>query len=296
MSKCPDFEPNDAFKEDFKYYKNRHGKPDLSRVVDFSRPAGFPALLSSTLATTAASEAYGITPCAMMPCYELSSNPGLIVIPNAFTAEGQRFWIKRCLRFYPSASGVTNVDSSIPRPTGDINEFSSEFYRKLRWVTLGLHHNWDTKVYDVKNRSPFPVCLRGLTRHLAELVGYDDYEPEAAIVNYYHMKSTLSGHVDFSEFVHTSPLFSISFGQSAIFLIGGHTKDVRPTAVLLRSGDVVVMSGKSRLAYHGVPLIMPAENGVCWRGPTNDGSWEPFQEYISKNRINLNVRQVFDKR
>ena len=47
-----------------------------------------------------------------------------------------------------------------------------------------------------------------------------------------------------------------SFGQSAVFLIGGETKSVRPQAIVLHSGDVVVMSGQSRVAYHGVPKII----------------------------------------
>ena len=48
-----------------------------------------------------------------------------------------------------------------------------------------------------------------------------------------------------------------SFGQSAVFLVGGETKSVQPQAIVLHSGDVVVMSGASRLAYHGVPKILP---------------------------------------
>lgn len=55
-------------------------------------------------------------------------------------------------------------------------------------------------------------------------------------------------------FVHFFCCFS--FGQSAIFLIGGKTKQVEPVPILLRSGDVVIMSGESRLAYHGVPKII----------------------------------------
>ena len=49
---------------------------------------------------------------------------------------------------------------------------------------------------------------------------------------------------------------SHSFGQDAIFLIGGQTKVMPPTAVLLHSGDICVMSGESRLAYHAVPRIL----------------------------------------
>ena len=51
-----------------------------------------------------------------------------------------------------------------------------------------------------------------------------------------------------------------SFGQDAIFLLGGPTKATEPTPILLRSGDICVMSGPARLAYHAVPRILhPSE-------------------------------------
>ncbi|XP_064477523.1 nucleic acid dioxygenase ALKBH1-like [Ornithodoros turicata] len=287
----------DAFKKEFKYYKSRRNVPDLSHVIDFSRPNEFPQLVHrSTLATSATSEQFGITPHVEIPCYEVSSNPGLTVIPNPFTVRGQQMWIQKCLQLYPTIESATNVHDDVPRPGPHGKDFSMDFYQKLRWVTLGYHHNWDTKVYDTKNASPFPQCLRALISHLAELVGYRNYLPQAAIVNYYHMDSTLSGHVDSSEFAQTLPLFSISFGQNAVFLIGASTKEVKPTAIYLRSGDVVVMAGESRLAYHGVPLVLPADGEGIWRYSTEEESWKPFEDYVSKNRININVRQVFDIR
>jgi len=48
---------------------------------------------------------------------------------------------------------------------------------------------------------------------------------------------------------------SHSLGQSAVFLIGGKTKETVPVPILLNSGDIVVMSQESRLAYHGIPRI-----------------------------------------
>ena len=45
-----------------------------------------------------------------------------------------------------------------------------------------------------------------------------------------------------------------SLGCAAVFLIGGLTRDDPPTPILLRSGDIVVMSGPAcRRAYHGTP-------------------------------------------
>lgn len=58
---------------------------------------------------------------------------------------------------------------------------------------------------------------------------------------------------------HICLLMHCSFGQTAIFLIGGVTKEVCPVALYLRSGDICVMMEEARLAYHAVPRILPAE-------------------------------------
>ena len=52
-----------------------------------------------------------------------------------------------------------------------------------------------------------------------------------------------------------------SFGQTAIFLLGGQTKDTSPTAMFLHSGDIIIMGGPARLAYHAVPKILPGKDG-----------------------------------
>ena len=52
-----------------------------------------------------------------------------------------------------------------------------------------------------------------------------------------------------------------------MFLIGGQTKDVMPKAMFIRSGDIVVMSEQSRLAYHGVPKILPHSNHGIYGTP-----------------------------
>ena len=80
------------------------------------------------------------------------------------------------------------------------------------------------------------------------------FNSEAVIVNFYHLDSMLCGHFDDAEQTTTSfPLVSISLGCSAVFLIAP-SKDVDPVPLLLRSGDVVIMSGPSRNYYHGFLL------------------------------------------
>ena len=107
------------------------------------------------------------------------------------------------------------------------------------------------------------------------------------------------GHVDRSEVCATSPLVSISLGNAAIFLIGGLTRDVEPVPILLRSGDVVIMSGPScRRAYHGVPRILEGSLPPHLKSENigdHDLEWAPYDQYMQTTRININVRQVFPK-
>ncbi|TMW42474.1 hypothetical protein DOY81_012445, partial [Sarcophaga bullata] len=128
----------------------------------------------------------------------------------------------------------------------------------MRWTTLGYHHNWDTKVYSEELHSEFPQDLAMMTNFFANALGYDNFKAQAAIVNYYPIGTTLAGHTDHSEKNLQAPLFSFSFGQTAIFLIGGTTKEEKPCAMFLESGDVLVMSQQSRLCYHAVPRVMKA--------------------------------------
>jgi len=177
---------------------------------------------------------------------------------------------------------------------------------KLRWATLGYHHNWDTKQYSMSSVSEFPRDLADLSRAVASVVlpKVTDYAPEASIVNFYPEWSTLSGHTDHSEPNRKAPLLSISFGRPAVFLIGGPTKQTRPESILLRSGDVLIMTEKARNSYHAVPRILDQSLIVNSRrkslGLPKDlaSSCVTREEhfcldYLSNHRININTRQVF---
>lgn len=45
--------------------------------------------------------------------------------------------------------------------------------------------------------------------------------------------------------------FSYSLGCKAIFLLGGKSREETPVAMLLRSGDIVLMAGQARECFHG---------------------------------------------
>jgi alkylated DNA repair protein alkB family protein 1 len=60
----------------------------------------------------------------------------------------------------------------------------------LSWVTLGYHYQWTSRQYEARRRSAFPPELSALAADQARVAGFR-LRAEAAIVNYYGVKSTM---------------------------------------------------------------------------------------------------------
>lgn len=241
-----------------------------------------------------------------------------MLVKNPFTPAGQRYYIEKLLKDYTKHPNPNNLlpsrfnENVIKDFWTSLNE-SDEQQRRLikksmRWTTLGYHYDWTNKIYDENLRNEFPPELQRLIVTIAEVLGFKEYKTEAAIINFYPIGSTLSAHTDHSEFFLDSPLFSISFGTSAIFLVGGREREEKALPILLNSGDVLVMSDESRLYYHAVPRVFHCDHrtwndsedvSLCSDLPGNElneclkpESWKLFDQYLSDSRINVNVRQV----
>lgn len=82
-------------------------------------------------------------------------------------------------------------------------------------------------------------------------------EPDALLVNWYTQDSSLGLHQDRDERDLTAPVVSVSLGDSCIFQLGGTHRGEPVQQHRLNSGDVMVLAGPTRLAYHGVLRILP---------------------------------------
>ncbi|CAL8285547.1 unnamed protein product [Lota lota] len=318
----------DAFRTLFKFYRRKHPPPDLSNVIDFSKGIVGDKVLSTNLELTAVSDGeasrVGLRPVRDWRAFGLHGYPGFIFIANPFLQGSQPFWLRQCLKTYPQKPNVCNLDMHMsPEDTDDIWGKSANILRsppcgkkepktlleKLRWVTLGYHYNWNTKTYSPDHYTPFPADLQCLSSLIAAGAGFPGFHAEAGILNYYRSDSSLGIHVDESELDHTRPLLSFCFGQSAIFLLGSTRREDPPTAMYMHSGDVMVMSGQSRLLYHAVPRILQdLPHPHCGLGTTlskgqvsPEGSladevsgedWAVCSRYIQSSRVNMTVRQV----
>ena len=62
-------------------------------------------------------------------------------------------------------------------------------------------------------------------------------------------------HQDKDEADFSWPVVSVSLGDDGLFRIGNTSRGGKTDSIWLNSGDVVVMGGPARLAYHGVDRI-----------------------------------------
>ncbi|QBJ96232.1 alpha-ketoglutarate-dependent dioxygenase AlkB [Rhodococcus sp. ABRD24] len=84
-----------------------------------------------------------------------------------------------------------------------------------------------------------------------------EYEPDAALINFYDGTARMGMHRDQEE-RSDAPVVSLSIGDTCTFRFGNTENRGRPyTDVELESGDLFVFGGPSRFAYHGVPKVLP---------------------------------------
>ena len=134
-------------------------------------------------------------------------------------------------------------------------------------LCLGKHWNGLTYSYEDR-RSDFdnlpvpaiPARLATLATAAAADAGFE-MRPDLCIMNYYTADAKLGVHQDKDERPETIaagiPIVSVSLGDAARFVFGGLSRKDPMNPMILRSGDVLVMGGPSRLRYHGVTRIQP---------------------------------------
>jgi alkylated DNA repair protein (DNA oxidative demethylase) len=127
---------------------------------------------------------------------------------------------------------------------------------------------------------PIPSLVLAVARKVAREAGVGAFEPDACLVNVYAADGRLSLHRDYDEADFKWPIVSFSLGNDAEFLLGGVQRGDRTQSITLRSGDVLVFGGPSRLRYHGVRRIRPGAAPIAHPALPPDG------------RINLTLRRA----
>lgn len=90
--------------------------------------------------------------------------------------------------------------------------------------------------------------------------------PECCLVNFYGEGARMGLHQDRDEADFSQPVVSISLGDDGLFRVGGVERGGRTVSHWLRSGDVAVLGGSARLAWHGVDRIRFGSSALLAQG------------------------------
>ena len=93
-----------------------------------------------------------------------------------------------------------------------------------------------------------PDSFLRLAKDAAAQAGFDDFVPDACLINRYEPGARLSLHQDKNERDFGQPIVSVSLGIPAVFLFGGLKRADKPSRVQLAHGDVVVWAGRPGFA------------------------------------------------
>ncbi|MEU6575222.1 alpha-ketoglutarate-dependent dioxygenase AlkB [Streptomyces sp. NPDC046805] len=191
--------------------------------------------------------------------------PGAVHLPDWLDPDAQRELLAACRDWARPPAGLRTVRT----PGGGT--------MTARQVCLGWH--WYPYAYartvvdgDGAPVKTFPAWLGELGRRaVAEALGprgrtpapYEasgtpqSYAYDIALINFYDGDARMGMHRDSDE-KSPAPVVSLSLGDTCVFRFGNTRTRARPyTDVELRSGDLFVFGGDSRLAYHGVPRVYP---------------------------------------
>ncbi|THV36444.1 alpha-ketoglutarate-dependent dioxygenase AlkB family protein [Glycomyces buryatensis] len=178
--------------------------------------------------------------------------PGAVLVPDWLDVERQRELVAACREWARPPAGMRTVRT----PGGGV--------MTARQVCLGWHwlpYRYSATVDDGDGApvKPFPPELGELARE-AVAAAYGEpaaAEYDVALINFYDGDARMGMHQDKEE-RSTAPVVSLSLGDTCVFRFGNPDSRSRPyTDLELRSGDLFVFGGPSRLAYHGVPRVLP---------------------------------------
>jgi len=122
---------------------------------------------------------------------------------------------------------------------------------------------------------PWPAMPQEVLDLWRAVSGYEAL-PEACLINHYRAGARMGLHRDADEADLAAPVVSVSLGATALFRIGGSERKGPTRSLRLSSGDVVVLGGGARLAYHGIDRVIAGSSSLL-----RDGG-----------RLNLTLRRV----
>ncbi len=161
---------------------------------------------------------------------------------------------------------IENIASEVPfqhraTPGGYSMSVAMTNCGDLGWITDRKGYRYQPTSPETRQQWPaMPDIFRTLAVHAAREAGFNDFMPDACLINRYQIGAKMSLHQDKDEADFGQPIVSISLGLPAVFQFGGLERSDPTQRVNLTHGDVVVWGGSARLRYHGILPLKAGEH------------------------------------
>jgi alkylated DNA repair protein (DNA oxidative demethylase) len=183
---------------------------------------------------------------------------GFRLLPGRLDADEQRALAAEVLGLAASAPPYRPVT-----PGGKPMSVAMTNLGPLGWVTDAAGYRYQST--HPLTGAPWPPIPAMLTALWAELCDAE-VPPDCCLVNLYDAAARMGLHRDADEADFRFPVLSVSLGDTALFRLGGLRRSDPTGQLRLASGDVCVLGGDARRAYHGVDRILPGSSRLLAGG------------------------------
>jgi DNA oxidative demethylase len=158
-------------------------------------------------------------------------------------------------------------------PGGKPMSVQQTSFGPLGWTTDRAGYRYEPR--HPQTGAPWPAMPKALLDLWSAYAGAAQ-PPDSCLINLYRDDARMGLHQDADEADFSVPVLSISLGDTAVFRLGGAARGDPTRTLRLNSGDICVLAGEARRAYHGVDRILAGSSRLIPGG----------------GRINLTLRRA----
>ncbi len=134
---------------------------------------------------------------------------------------------------------------------------------QLGWVSDRKGYRYSPKNPETNQPWPaMPNVFSELAHSAAAKAGFENFEPDACLINCYKTGAQMGAHQDRNEKDFSQPIVSASVGVDARFFVRNESNTGKSMSFTLQDGDVVVFGAQARHCFHGVRPLKPGNHPI----------------------------------